>query len=109
MSCVRSSHEAQRDRVSVQGVRLLASKNGQGNTFRQPAGRVRRPLKSDVGRFVTVSWDDVGPRVAILVGLDGSDARVFEPCGDGVEGIDVKQITAYHWFVRWSDGKEGGE
>lgn len=48
--------------------------------------------KSDVGRWVTVKWDDVGRRDSILVEVDKTSGKVFEPY-EGLHRIELHQIV----------------
>lgn len=54
--------------------------------------------KSDVGRWVTVKWDDVGRRDSILVEIDNKSGKVFEP-HRGLETICLTQITEKREYV----------
>lgn len=50
--------------------------------------------KSDIGRWVTVKWNDVGRRDCVLVELnhDKTRATVFEPYGE-LHGITGDQLV----------------
>jgi hypothetical protein len=54
--------------------------------------------KSDVGRWVTVKWDDVGKRDGILISVNMPSAKVFEPFG-AIQDIELNQIIEKRDFV----------
>ena len=49
--------------------------------------------QSDVGKWVTVKWNDVGRRDSLLVEVDirNKSAKVFEPFGE-LHNIELDQI-----------------
>jgi hypothetical protein len=55
--------------------------------------------KSDVGRWVTVKWDDVGKRDGILISVNIPSGKVFEPFGE-IQDIELNQIIEKRDFVK---------
>lgn len=58
--------------------------------------------KSDVGRWITVKWDDVGRRDSILVEVISKvEARVYEPYGK-LHRVSIDQIIEKREYVKAS-------
>ncbi len=59
--------------------------------------------KSDIGRWVTVKWDDVGRRDSLLIEIVDCDkrkyAKVYDPCGD-IHTVELDQIIDKRDFVK---------
>lgn len=59
--------------------------------------------KSDIGRWVTVKWDDVGRRDSLLIEIVDCNkrkyAKVYEPYG-AIHTIELDQIIEKRGFVK---------
>jgi hypothetical protein len=56
--------------------------------------------KKDIGRWITVKWDDVGRRDSILVEVISKlEARVYEPYGR-LARVSLDQIVEKRDFVK---------
>jgi hypothetical protein len=64
-------------------------------------GKSIRLKKSDVGRWITVRWDDIGRVDCLLVEhFDDGTHRVFSPINRSMERIDSPdQVTEVRDFV----------
>ena len=61
--------------------------------------KCRKPKPSDVGRWVTVRWDDVGREDALLLSVQDGWCTVYCPQSHDTNSPEISQITEIRDFV----------
>ena len=68
----------------------------------EKAKKCRRIKPSDVGRWITVRWADVGREDALLVKFDADDKRptIYSPTDEGTAMLDdLDQVVEIRGYV----------
>ncbi len=63
------------------------------------AKKCRKVQSRDVGRWVTVKWDDCGRVDSLLIEVEDKGGRVYEPMDGQTHSISLDQVVEIRDYV----------